>query len=149
MRRTSLALLSLTIALAGQAAAPPAAAIAPHESAATAAAAPNINVANIQAHLTQLNSIASSNGGTRRAGTAGHSQSLAYIKGKLQAAGYTVAEQTCTGCTFVSNNLIADWPGGDTANTFMFGAHLDSVSAGPGINDNGSGSASILEVALQ
>ena len=31
----------------------------------------------------------------------------------------------------------------------MAGAHLDSVLAGPGINDNGSGSAAILEVAQQ
>jgi Zn-dependent M28 family amino/carboxypeptidase len=31
----------------------------------------------------------------------------------------------------------------------MVGAHLDSVSAGPGINDNGSGSGAILEVAEQ
>ena len=31
----------------------------------------------------------------------------------------------------------------------MAGAHLDSVNAGPGINDNGSGSAAILETALQ
>ncbi|MCM6774711.1 M28 family metallopeptidase [Nocardia sp. CDC159] len=31
----------------------------------------------------------------------------------------------------------------------MAGAHLDSVLAGPGINDNGSGSAGLLEVALQ
>ena len=38
-------------------------------------------------------------------------------------------------------NLIADLPGGDTANTVMVGAHLDSVSAGAGINDNGTGSA--------
>ena len=30
----------------------------------------------------------------------------------------------------------------------MTGAHLDSVTAGPGINDNGSGSAANLEVAL-
>ena len=30
----------------------------------------------------------------------------------------------------------------------MIGAHLDSVTAGPGINDNGSGSAANLEVAL-
>ena len=29
----------------------------------------------------------------------------------------------------------------------MAGAHLDSVQAGPGINDNGSGSASLLEIA--
>ncbi len=31
----------------------------------------------------------------------------------------------------------------------MAGAHLDSVNAGPGIQDNGSGSAAILETALQ
>ena len=30
----------------------------------------------------------------------------------------------------------------------MFGAHLDGVSAGPGINDNGSGSSTLLEIAL-
>lgn len=30
----------------------------------------------------------------------------------------------------------------------MTGSHLDSVSAGPGINDNGSGSAGVLETAL-
>ncbi|GIG62456.1 peptidase M28 [Longispora fulva] len=110
--------------------------------------APDIDVAKVQAHLAQLGTIASQNGGTRRAGSAGHTQSVAYIKGKLQAAGFTVTEQNCTSCTYVSNNLIADWPGGDTNNTVMFGAHLDSVSAGPGINDNGSGSASILEAAL-
>ncbi|MGY0231894.1 M28 family peptidase [Longispora urticae] len=110
--------------------------------------APDIDVAKVQAHLTQLNTIASQSGGNRRAGSAGYTGSVSYIKAKLQAAGYTVSEQSCTSCTYVSNNLIADWPGGDTNNTVMFGAHLDSVSAGPGINDNGSGSAAILEVAL-
>ena len=35
-----------------------------------------------------------------------------------------------------------------TDNVVMAGAHLDSVTAGPGINDNGSGSAAILETAL-
>ena len=30
----------------------------------------------------------------------------------------------------------------------MAGAHLDSVTEGPGINDNGSGSAALLETAL-
>ncbi|MER6450072.1 M28 family peptidase [Streptomyces venezuelae] len=109
---------------------------------------PDINVANVQAHLTQFNTIASQNGGHRRAGSAGYTQSLAYVKGKLQAAGYTVTEQNCTSCTYPSNNLIADWPGGPADQTVMFGAHLDSVSAGPGINDNGSGSATLLENAL-
>jgi Zn-dependent M28 family amino/carboxypeptidase len=31
----------------------------------------------------------------------------------------------------------------------VVGAHLDSVQEGPGINDNGSGSSAILEIALQ
>ncbi|MFI9328418.1 M28 family peptidase [Kitasatospora sp. NPDC052868] len=109
---------------------------------------PDIDVAKVQAHLTQLNTIASQNGGNRRAGSAGHSQSVAYIKAKLQAAGYTVSEQTCTSCTYSSNNLVADWPGGPADQVTMFGAHLDSVAAGPGINDNGSGSAVLLETAL-
>ncbi|MFE9629784.1 M28 family peptidase [Streptomyces sp. NPDC006463] len=109
---------------------------------------PDISVANVQAHLTQFNTIATQNGGNRRAGSAGYTQSLAYVKGKLQAAGYTVTEQNCTSCTYPSNNLIADWPGGPADQTVMFGAHLDSVSAGPGINDNGSGSATLLENAL-
>jgi Zn-dependent M28 family amino/carboxypeptidase len=47
----------------------------------------------------------------------------------------------------VTRNVIAETPGGDASHTIVIGAHLDSVSRGPGINDNGSGSATILEVA--
>ncbi len=46
-------------------------------------------------------------------------------------------------------NVIAQTSSGDPDNVVMVGAHLDSVQAGPGINDNGSGSAAILEVAEQ
>lgn len=46
-------------------------------------------------------------------------------------------------------NVIAESRAGDPSNVVMVGAHLDSVQAGPGINDNGSGTAAILEVALQ
>ena len=46
-------------------------------------------------------------------------------------------------------NITADTPTGDPANTVMLGAHLDSVPEGAGINDNGSGSAAILETAVQ
>ena len=46
-------------------------------------------------------------------------------------------------------NIIADLPGSNRNNVVMAGAHLDSIQAGPGINDNGSGSAAILEVALK
>ncbi len=45
-------------------------------------------------------------------------------------------------------NVIAELPGENTDNVVMAGAHLDSVTEGPGINDNGSGSAAILETAL-
>ena len=46
-------------------------------------------------------------------------------------------------------NVIAESRSGDPNNVVMVGAHLDSVQRGPGINDNGSGSAAILETALQ
>jgi Zn-dependent M28 family amino/carboxypeptidase len=46
-------------------------------------------------------------------------------------------------------NVLAESVGGNPNNVVMVGAHLDSVNAGPGINDNGSGSAAILETAKQ
>ncbi|MFG1881642.1 M28 family peptidase [Micromonospora sp. NPDC049102] len=142
--------MTVTFAAQPATASPSATTTAARPIAASAAilAAPDISVGNVQAHLTQFNSIASSNGGNRRAGSAGYTASLSYVKGKLQAAGYTVSEQYCSSCTYPSNNLIAEWPGGPSDQVVMFGAHLDSVSAGPGINDNGSGSATLLENAL-
>ena len=47
----------------------------------------------------------------------------------------------------VTQNIIAETRKGDPSNVVMLGAHLDSVHAGPGINDNGSGSAGLLEYA--
>ena len=44
-------------------------------------------------------------------------------------------------------NVIAETPGGRGGNVVMAGSHLDSVAVGAGINDNGSGSATLLEVA--
>jgi Zn-dependent M28 family amino/carboxypeptidase len=45
-------------------------------------------------------------------------------------------------------NVIAESRFGRSDSVVMVGAHLDSVPEGPGINDNGSGSAALLEVAL-
>ncbi|GII67452.1 aminopeptidase [Sphaerisporangium krabiense] len=116
----------------------------------TALAPPDVSVTNIRGHLSQFQSIASQNGGTRRSTGAGYTASVSYVEQKLQAAGYTTRRVACTpGCSSGAGpNLIADWPGGDENQVIMAGAHLDSVSAGPGINDNGSGSAMILETAL-
>lgn len=48
-----------------------------------------------------------------------------------------------------STNVIAETRRGNPDNVVMAGAHLDSVQGGAGVNDNGSGSAALLEVALQ
>ena len=45
-------------------------------------------------------------------------------------------------------NVIADLPGRKSG-VILLGAHLDSVANGPGINDNGSGTAAVLEIARQ
>jgi aminopeptidase Y len=49
--------------------------------------------------------------------------------------------------TTTTSNVLAELPGKNANNVVMAGAHLDSVAAGPGINDNGSGSAALIEVA--
>jgi Zn-dependent M28 family amino/carboxypeptidase len=82
--------------------------------------------------------------------------------GILQSLGQSLRSQVQSGP--VTMHVMTDTSGGlvDTENVFteirgttnpdnvvMVGAHLDSVAAGPGINDNGSGSAAILETAIQ
>jgi Zn-dependent M28 family amino/carboxypeptidase len=48
-----------------------------------------------------------------------------------------------------TRNVIAQTKTGSGSDVVMVGAHLDSVPEGPGINDNGSGVAAVLETALQ
>lgn len=45
-------------------------------------------------------------------------------------------------------NILADSEG-RTDRTVVVGGHLDSVSEGPGVNDNGTGIAAVLETAIQ
>ncbi|WP_328457707.1 M28 family metallopeptidase [Streptomyces sp. NBC_00386] len=123
----------------------------PAATAQSVAAAPDIPVANVKQHLADLQSIASANGGNggnRAHGRAGYKASIDFVKAKLDAAGYTTRIEQFTSSGSTGYNLIADWPGGDTNQVLMAGSHLDSVTSGPGINDNGSGSAAILETAL-
>jgi Zn-dependent M28 family amino/carboxypeptidase len=46
-------------------------------------------------------------------------------------------------------NVVAETKKGDPKHTVLAGAHLDSVPAGPGINDDGSGTSIQLELAEQ
>jgi Zn-dependent M28 family amino/carboxypeptidase len=78
------------------------------------------------------------------------------VVGASFAAGVALAQPgaTATVSTFApvattQVNVIAESVDGNPNNVVMAGAHLDSVQRGPGINDNGSGSAALLEVALQ
>lgn len=48
-----------------------------------------------------------------------------------------------------SRNVLAQTKTGGTGDVVLVGAHLDSIGGGPGMNDNGSGVAAVLETALQ
>jgi Zn-dependent M28 family amino/carboxypeptidase len=67
----------------------------------------------------------------------------------LSQAGSTARVIVPPAQNLMIENVIAESKTGDPNNVVMAGAHLDSVIAGPGINDNGSGSAAILETAEQ
>jgi hypothetical protein len=66
----------------------------------------------------------------------------------LAQPGSTATVEVVEPETRTDYNVIAELPGKNRDNVVMAGAHLDSVTAGPGINDNGSGSAALLETAL-
>lgn len=56
-------------------------------------------------------------------------------------------QATTQALTFFRYNVVAQTKGGNPQRVVALGAHSDSVNAGPGINDDGSGSIGILAVA--
>ena len=74
------------------------------------------------------------------------------VVGTSFAAGESLAAPGATATVAVINvpqkNVIAELDGRNDDNVVMAGGHLDSVEEGPGINDNGSGSAALLETAI-
>ena len=56
-------------------------------------------------------------------------------------------QQTQIAETRITQNVFTETKSGDPTNVIMLGAHLDSVQAGAGINDDGSGSTLILEIS--
>jgi Zn-dependent M28 family amino/carboxypeptidase len=91
----------------------------------------------------------------------GPSDDYAPITGVAQAEGQALLAKMGAGTVTVkfdlqkivedrrTFNVIAETKAGRDDNIVMMGAHLDSVHDGAGINDNGSGSAGILETAVQ
>ena len=117
------------------------------------------------AHLEALQKIADEHGGNRAQGTAGYDASVDYVVGRLRAAGLDVTTPEYEaksddsddddddggggrgGEPVRSRNVIAQTRGGDPDHVVVVGAHLDSVPKGPGIVDDGSGVATVLEIA--
>ena len=101
-------------------------------------------------HLEALQRIADDHDGNRASGTSGYEASARYVEEQLRAAGYTPVRQTFThrreGERVQTFNILADTEG-SAENTIVVGGHLDSVEDGPGINDNASGVAAVLETA--
>ncbi|MEB4208494.1 M28 family metallopeptidase [Mycobacterium sp. 94-17] len=63
--------------------------------------------------------------------------------------GHTTIRLNASAQSFRARNVIAQTKTGSTTDVVMAGAHLDSVPDGPGINDNGSGVAAVLETAVR
>ena len=109
---------------------------------------------DMAAHMEALQRVADANDGNRASGTSGYEESARYVEEQLRAAGYSPVRQTFSfkgegrrrQQRVESFNILAD-TGGSAEHTVVVGAHLDSSVRRPGINDNGSGVAAVLETA--
>lgn len=152
----------LAVAACGTEAAQPASTAPPSMSSSAAPDAPlvqqqltgEVSDAGALMRLQALQKIADENGGNRAAGTPGYEASVEYVAGVLRGAGFEVSTPTyeVSGdddevAPAAGRNVIAQTRTGDPGHVVMIGAHLDSVPEGPGIVDNGSGVASLLEIA--
>ena len=93
---------------------------------------------------------------TRFSTSAHYARAAAQARNQLTAMGYTTKSQNITVDGGASRNVIADKRGGASRarNVVMVTAHLDSINlqggpaaSAPGADDNGSGSAGLLEMA--
>lgn len=111
----------------------------------------HITADGLVAHLEALEAIATAHGNRRSVGTVGYDLSLDYVREQLEASGYAVVvhafDVEVAGAVQHTASLLAETPGGNPDQVIVLGAHLDSVPTGPGINDNGSSVAALLEVA--
>jgi aminopeptidase S len=100
-------------------------------------------------HLEALQRIADGNGGNRASPGPGYEASVDYVASVLRDAGYDVTTPTYPVGRVMLRQVIAQTRTGDPKDVVMAGAHMDSVPDGPGINDNGTGVAALLEIATR
>ena len=93
---------------------------------------------------------------TRFSTSSHYSEASSWAREQLAALGYTARRCSITVGSGVSQNVIADLPGGGPGERglVLVTAHLDSINTrggpaaiAPGADDNGSGSAGLLEIA--
>jgi aminopeptidase S len=106
-----------------------------------------ISADEIRAHLVALQAIADRSAGTRASGSPGYVASVRHVTDALVAAGYAPTLEPFTHAGMTGTNVLAERAGSVGDRVVVIGAHLDSVPAGPGINDNGSGVAALLVLA--
>jgi aminopeptidase YwaD len=100
---------------------------------------------NINTNLTEFASF-----GIKKTGTANNNNAFTWLKNKYLSFGYDesqLSENTFTYAGNATKNLILTKIGTKYPNTFVIvGGHYDTI-AGSGVNDNGSGTSIILEMA--
>lgn len=105
---------------------------------------------NLMSHLTELEKIAAQHGGNRAVGTEGGKASAAYIIAEAKKAGFSAQVLPFENRNkIVGQNIIVEIKGQNPNQATIIGAHYDSVTTGPGINDNGTGVAVLLELIKQ
>lgn len=101
-------------------------------------------------HLQNFQDIAFKHGGNRAVGTAGGQASARYILAQAQAAGFEGQMLPFENrAKVIGHNILVKIAGKNKHKAILIGAHYDSVAAGPGINDNASGVAVLLELLHQ
>lgn len=101
----------------------------------------------MMAHLQALQLIAQQHGGNRAVGTPGGLASAQYILNEAKKSGLQVQMIPFENRNkTVGQNIIVEIQGQSKDSAVIVGAHYDSVKMGPGINDNGSGVALVLEL---
>ncbi len=150
--RTALAALATTLVLGMSAPAlahtpTPEAPPAPSASAHDNRVVKQVSIDRMMSHVSYLSETI----GPRPHGTPAEAATVDYLVGQLESFGYSgVQTQTFPVGSSTGTNVIATKKpqrGHDNGQIVIVGAHHDSVANGPGANDDGTGTAAVLEIA--
>lgn len=107
----------------------------------------SLDSSRMMQHLNALENIAKANAGNRAVATSGGQASAQYIVAQAKQAGLQAQQIPFENRSKkVGQNIIVEIKGQSKDTAVIVGAHYDSVTMGPGINDNGSGVALLLEL---